>query len=310
MITRSSVTQLLYNLIDKNWLSKNQTLKKRYAKGMFNMKNSNKSFEFHNRIATFGAAPGIADNLPIPTEDINEVRVNQYTHLRYGLGFILSDSMARDDRYGIARSLTADLAKSMDYTCELIGAAYYNAAFTTNGPDGVPLCSDSHPISTGGVVSNLITAALDAIGLEEAVLTFRAMKDEEGKYIDVEPNLLVVPRGLEFTAKRLRASTGFPTVDLNQILNGGQSNYPPNDKNLFENLYPVLDNPYLTDSNDWFLRGASGDEDSLIWYWRQTPDLMKFRDNKKRAEEINSEMWLSVGHSGYLNITGSSVSGA
>jgi len=120
-----------------------------------------------------------------------------------------------------------------------------NNGFSVTGGDGVNLFSASHPLVSGGVNSNLGTAAdISETTLEAAVIQINAWTDERGLLIVAKPRKLVVPPNSQFIATRLLQTehrVGTADNDLNAIKSNG----------IFPGGYVV--NNYLTDTNSYFI---------------------------------------------------------
>jgi len=275
-------------------------------KKLYNVQDSSKAYEIDYRMAAFGSAKIVNEGANVDMQDSTDLYENQYNHIKYGLGFKVSDEAVNDDQYGKVMSMTRALSRSMRGTIQILAATVYANAFTTAGYDGKVLCADDHPIADGSTGDNKTTAALDALGLEQALELFHRFKSDEGFYIDVDPQYLVVPPELKFTAVRLLKSMGYPTIDLAAAPTAGSLG--PNDTNVLgDQGLKLVVFPYLTDEDDWFVRANTGEDDGILWFWREEPDMVDWRDNDSRAQCYNSVMRLSKGFSDWRGIVGSSV---
>jgi hypothetical protein len=73
-----------------------------------------------------------------------------FTHVTYGLGYIITREAVEDNQYQeVAESRAANLPWSMLTTKEIVHANVLNRATNSGyvGGDGQPLASDSHPVS-------------------------------------------------------------------------------------------------------------------------------------------------------------------
>jgi phage major head subunit gpT-like protein len=221
-----------------------------------------------------------------------------YLHLQYGLGFKMTRIMIDDDKFAIIDKLASDLGRSSKEHIELLCAAVFNNGFATNGPDGVPLFSASHPlVKGGGVQSNLPTAAdLDASSLELALTLFRQMKDHSGRKIRLAPQKLIVPAELEFAASRLLNSAKDPETANNAINAVKNRSGMPSLNELF-----VWD--YLTDPDAWFLQSDKEDT-QLRFYWRERAGNVHDIDFDTRSVKTARWYRCSVGHSSFYGVLG------
>jgi hypothetical protein len=97
-----------------------------------------------------------------------------FTHVTYGLGYIITREAEEDNQYQeVAEGNAASLPWSMLTTKEIVHANILNRGFNGSyvGGDGQPLFSASHPVANG-TFSNIITAAdLSEASLEDGLST-------------------------------------------------------------------------------------------------------------------------------------------
>ena len=96
-----------------------------------------------------------------------------------------------------------------------------------------------------GVRGNLVTSAsLDEAGLNKAVKAFRNALGTDGNLLALEPDRLVVPPDLKWTAMELLESVYAPDTAA------GKTEMR---KNVLSGALDMIVSPYLSDSNDWLL---------------------------------------------------------
>jgi hypothetical protein len=218
-------------------------------KEIFDLDNSDRSFEEETKLSGFGAAPVKTEGSAIAYDSAQEAFTARFTHETIAMGFSLTEEAVEDNLYGsLSSRYTKALARAMAYTKQVKGAAILNGAFTgdTYG-DGVVLCSTAHPLVSGGTNSNKPTtdADLNETSLEAACIAIAAWTDERGLLIACQPKKLIVPPGLQFVATRILQSTlrsGTADNDANALKENGS----------IPGGYAV--NHYLTDPNAWFLK--------------------------------------------------------
>ena len=134
----------------------------------------------------------------------------------------------------------------MSTTKEIKAANVLNNATSTNGGDGVPLLSASHPTQNGNQSNKLATAAdLSETSLESILIQIADMKDDRGLRIAAQGTKLIIPTAYTFVAERLLESqlrTGTADNDINAIRNGG---YLPQGYHIMRRL---------TDSDQFFIQ--------------------------------------------------------
>lgn len=110
--------------------------------------------------------------------------------------------------------------------------------------DSQPFFSNSHPDKVGNTYDNyLASTSLSYANLQTAYTTYTSTnnRDERGQQIEIEPNVLLIPRGsLRFTAQEILESDKEPGVFDNTI-------------NVLRGIIQPLEWAYLTDSDGWFL---------------------------------------------------------
>ena len=174
--------------------------------------------------------------------------LTRYTHVTYGLGFIITREMVDDDQYDVIGSKRAQgLAFSMRQTKEVVAANVYNGAFTsTLTADGLYLLDTSHLNVAGSTYDNITTAAtLSEAALEDLSILIMGATNDRGLNISLVPQSLIIPPALVFEADRI----------LNSPLRVGTAD---NDLNALKNMgkFPggVKVNHYLTSTTAYFIR--------------------------------------------------------
>jgi len=234
---------------------------------------STRAFEEEAGVTGFGLAAVKTEGSGIAYDEQEQGFVSRYTHVTYGLGFIITREMYED---GIAVTVALRranaLAFSMRQTKETIGANVLNLAFDSDytmgaNSDGKSLCADDHPNKSGGTWSNILSTASDLseAALEQACIDISKFKTDRGLTISIKPQQLLIPAHLEFDAYRILESLG-------------QSGTANNDVNALRssNKFPkgIMVMNYLTDTNNWFIK-------------TDCPDGLKYME--RRADSFGTE---------------------
>ena len=216
---------------------------------IFDVSSSSKAYEEDVELLGFGLAPVKTQGGAVSYDDNTQGPTTRYTHVVYGLGFIVTKEAMDDNLYDkIARSRTSALAFSMRTTKETVGANVLNRAFNSAhvGGDGVELISTAH-VTANGTQSNHLTVAADLseAALEDMLVQINTMKNSNGLQIAARGQKLIIPPQLEFEAQRILKSTlqsGTANNDVNAVRNMG--------------LLPggAVVNHYLTDADAWFIK--------------------------------------------------------
>jgi hypothetical protein len=218
-------------------------------KEIYEVENSERSFEEETKLSGFSAAPVKNEGSAIAYDNAQEAWTARYNHETIALGFSITEEAVEDNLYdSLSKRYTKSLARAMAYTKQVKAASVLNNAFNSAfvGGDGVALCSASHGLVSGGVNSNIpaTPADLNETSLEAAVIQIAAWTDERGLLIAAKPRKLVIPPALMFVAKRLldtELRVGTTDNDINALKAMGS----------IPEGYTV--NHFLTDNNGWFL---------------------------------------------------------
>lgn len=240
---------------------------------IFEKGNSQRAFEEEVGVTGMGLAAVKTEGSGIAYDDTEQGFISRYTHVTYGLGFIITREMYED---GIAVTVALRranaLAFSIRQTKEIIAANVLNRAFNSSytmgaQSDGKELCATDHPNKSGGTWRNELSTAADLseAALEQACIDIADFTTDRGLKIAIMPQKLIIPSELEFDAMRILESVG-------------QSGTANNDLNALKasKKFPggIKVNHYLTDANAWFI-GTN------------CPDGMKYME--RRADAFGTE---------------------
>lgn len=251
----------------------NQQIKKSkdFVGELFTVEKSTKQAEYNQGIGSLGMMDEWgASNNQVSYEDVNKGYKATYLHKKYSKGLTLERELVEDDQYGEIKKRVRLLTQSVYFTRQYYGALLFNEAFnaTYAGPDGVALCSASHPYSPSDatVQSNAGTGALNATNLETARTAMMGWKDDKGNLLVVEPDTLIVPPALRKAALVIADSNGEPDVSDNNI-------------NIWKGSVDVIEFKFLTSSTAWFLADRQRMKAFLHWYDRRIAKLEMDKEN-------------------------------
>ena len=231
---------------------------------IFTKYTSDKAFEEDVGAAMFGLAPVKTEGGNITYDTAEQAFIDRYTHVTYGLGFIITREMHDDGISAtVALRRAGALAFSIRQTAETVAANVLNRAFNSSYTygDGVELCSTAHVNQSGGTWRNeLATAAdLSEASLEQACIDIAGLTNDRGLKIAVRPTKLVIPKELMFEAQRILESDlrpGTADNDLNALKKTG--------------IIPtVVVNHYLTDTDAFFI--LTDCPDGMKYFERRPP---------------------------------------
>jgi len=217
-----------------------------YYSTISTIKNSRRAYEESAYYAGLGLLAEKPEGEGITYDDFIQGPTKRWVHKTYALGCRITEEMIEDSLYPDIPTemsdMTKELGRSARETIEVLVHDLYNGTTKTAG-DGNAIFYNTHTKLGGGTWSNLLTPAADlaSSSLKQALLNIEETTDDRGKQQVIKPKILLVPAELEFTAKELLNSTHTPE-NANNSINSLQS----------RSLQLIID-PYLTDSNAWFL---------------------------------------------------------
>jgi hypothetical protein len=216
---------------------------------IFNVENSQKAYEEDVLLAGLAGAPVKAEGAPVAYDQGGEAFVSRYVHETIALAFSLTEEAEEDNLYGsIGSKYSKALARSMQHTKEVKGAAILNNGFDANYPggDGVSLFNTAHPLFGGGTQANTFTtqADLSETSLEEAFIAISKFVDERSIPIAIRAQKLIIPTDLQFVAERLVSSPYRPGTADNDVNAMKKMGMLPGG---------VHKNHRLTDPNAWYI---------------------------------------------------------
>ena len=175
---------------------------------VFVSETSDRAFEEEVMLSGFGSAPVKAEGGAVQFDDANESFTARYTHETIAMAFAITEEAIEDNLYDrLAGRYTRALARSMANTKQVKAANVLNNAFNSSftGGDGVELCSDAHPILSGGTFANELSTAADLseTSLEQSLIDIASFVDERGLKISTQGVKLIIPKELQFTAERI-----------------------------------------------------------------------------------------------------------
>lgn len=241
------------------------------AMQFFSIQGSTQPVEYSQGVGSFGLVPEYDSATPesnganIQYDSFSPLYETTFTHKEYAKGVAIERKLWDDERSGQIKRKAQNLGFSFGTTRAVHAASVFNNAFSTNylGGDAKPLISTTHPYNANDATawSNKGTAALSYGAVIQAIIAGNDMKDDRGNPLPVMYDALYVPTALQATAYEITKALAKPgTAD--------------NDANFLSSkgLSVVVD-PYLTDTNNWFLMDTTLAKMHLIWFNRVLPEI-------------------------------------
>ena len=161
VITTGSHPKALWPGMRKFWGREYSEFPQEWSK-IFDTETSEKNYEEDTEVTGFGLAPVKAQAGAVSFDSESSGPTRRYTHITYGLGYIVTREEQEDNLYEIVskRRIKA-LAFSVRQTEEIVAANILNRAFNSSytGGDGVQMIASSHPTVSGTQSNVLATAA-------------------------------------------------------------------------------------------------------------------------------------------------------
>lgn len=221
--------------------------------------------------------------------------VSRYTHLTYGLGYIVTMEEMMDNLYEkVSMKRATKLARSVAETEEIVHANVLNRAFNSSyaGGDGKELCATDHPSMSGNQQNELTTAAdFSEAALEDMMILINGATDSRGLKVNLMPKNLIVPRQLEFDAARVMKSSLTPD-SANNAANVVRSS-----------IQEVVMWKYLTDEDAWFVN--TDIDEGLTHYTRMAATFDEDNDFNTKNRAYSAVARWSQGWSDWRGLWGS-----
>jgi phage major head subunit gpT-like protein len=204
--------------------------------------NSNKSEETY---AWLGQAPAMrefgAERIPKGLSEFSYTIKNK----KYENSIRVDRDALEDDQYGQIKIRVQEMADVAARLPEKLVFQLLSSGFATVCYDGQYFFDTDHSEGSSGTQSNKGTTALSATSYGVARAAMGGFKDDQGDTLGLIGDTLVVPLGLEVTARTMLnsdfVSDGTTTIN-----------------NIWKNSASLIVSPYLTDANDWFLVATNG----------------------------------------------------
>lgn len=259
---------------------------------LFQKMESSKKFERIVTSAPFGDVPEKPEGNLYAFDIIQQGYTKDLTPIEYGLGFEVTETAEEDDQYDELKKKAKYLTFSMRQVEEKAAAAVFNNGFSTQlTADGISLFNTAHTLKRGGTAKNKLTtdADLSITSLMQAFIDLQTDTKIESGQLGQPPSeyiLLVHPLN-EFNALRIVKSSGLPGSADNDI------NPVKSSRSI-----KVVVNPFLTDTDAWFLVPQSKERHGLIYLQRVgitlAPMMVDARTGNKLVKLRARKAWDSA----------------
>ncbi len=264
---------------------------------IFETRESSETREEDQEIVNFGLATQIDENNPFTMDTQHEGSRIVYEHIKYGMGYQVSEEEVADNKYeSVASARIRALAYSMAQTKEIVHANVLNNAFDPAypRPDATSLCAADHRTVSAGLQSNLLTAAaISEANLEAALKTMRTAVDSRGLALPMNAKSLIIHPNDEFLVHRILKSAM-------------RVNTANNDTNAIKDMgyfKDVIVNRYQTDENAFFI--TTDIPNGLLSFQRTDIILTSNTSFDTGAEQTKATERYTAGCTDYHSVYGS-----
>lgn len=225
--------------------------------GLYSVLTSSRAVERSQGLGQFGEVPEY--NGTIEYAEPTDEDLTTYTHKEYALGLSIPRKLIDDDEYGRMTTMVQQHALAFTRTQATHMSSVFVNAFSSSylGGDGKALCAARN--SGKQVLTNKGTSALTHDNVVSTRQAMRQFKDNQGNVLMVMPDTLIVPVALEAVADEIVNSAG-RSDNANNAVNSNRA------------MSYIVD-PFLTDTNDWFLVDSQLARQYLKWFWRVLPEF-------------------------------------
>lgn len=259
---RNKYSQLLAAGIKKIFVDFNElAMKESMMEDIFTIENSKQAYEDEIVFAGLGPMPEKVENDSFQYGELVQGGSKRVIHLTYGLGSRYSWELSEDDQYGIIKQVPKAIARSGNFTRQMVPFNILNQGFTSvKTVDGETLFNNAHPLlggsaatATGPGVSNVVSTAgtypnRPPVDVDLSYTALQLMNNHFERFVDsmglpatMKPKLLAIPTELQFIAEEILGS------DLTAYT-------ADNTKNSIKRIglsFKVY--PYFTSSSAWYV---------------------------------------------------------
>lgn len=246
IINRSNIQTLLrpglktvfgdYNIFPQLW------------KNIYSQHYSDKAIEYDMEMQGLPLAMIKQDGAPVSSASMRQAYETSYVNQYYGISFQITRAAIMDNLYPAEFPQQAlQLRNSLDTLKNINAAALFNNAFNSGSTvsDGFPLCSTTHPISTGTLPNTFSNGVqFNEAAVEDAITIIKSWSNVAGLQINLNSVKALVPQSRAFDAARIFRSefrTGTANNDINAIVH---DKYMPGG---------YIVNQFIRNPNYWFI---------------------------------------------------------
>jgi len=231
-----------------------------YHEEIFKKVSSDLQYEERMGMVGGGVAVVKPEGSPIRYTEMQQGYIRRTANVVVGLGMKVSMEAIKDNRYSKIYDNTRELSNGLYQFKQITAANIFNNGYDTSVTylDGLPLFSTAHVRKGGGTYSNRLAAGIDLseVALETIYANVRRNRNERGLLSPLMLDKLCLPPELVHQALRLLDSEKQAETANNAINAIRKKGTIPGG---------VTDNPFLTDTDAYFVTTSIPGEMGLIY---------------------------------------------
>lgn len=201
-----------------------------------------------------------------------------------------------DEQYGQIKTRVRQLADEASRFWDEMVFTLLGQANSTSGSgifdgvditayDGKAFLASDHEEGESGTQSNYSSSnSLNTSNLQSAITSMRSFKDDQGNPARIDPDTLVVPPELEFTAREILNSTYYPEEG---------STTAKVSKNVLQGALNLVVSPYISTSDAWFVLDTSRVVKPIILQLRKEPEFSSLTEGTE-SEFLRKKLYFGV----------------
>lgn len=268
-------------------------------KDIYSVHRSDKAVEYEMEMQGLPLAQIKADGAPVASGQMAQAYQSSYVNQYYGLSFVITRAAIMDNLYISEFPQQAlQLRNSLDTLKNINGAYLFNNAFfpASTGSDGQPLCSTTHPISTGTLPNTFSNGVqFNEAAVEDAITIIKSWSNVAGLKINLNSVKALVPQSRAFDAARIFKSEFRTNTANNDISAIVHDKYMPGG---------YIVNQFINNPNYWFI--LTDQANGFKHFMRESLDIDFITDVVTDNVTVRGVERYSFGYSNWRGVFGSS----
>lgn len=246
----------------------------------YNVKTSTKRFERVHSLIPFGNVPEKGEGGTYTMDTLRPAYTRDFVHTEFGLGFEYTETAQEDDQYNQLAQGGKWLSLAARVVQETRAAGPFNNGFGSElTPDGVSFFNTAHVLAGGGTRRNRLAtdSDLSVVSLTDMLTDMQVETRTERDQLASPVNglTMLVPPALEFLASKILESQ-LEALTADNNLNTLRT----------RRRWRLIVNPYLTDTDAFFIGATEKARHGLCTYKRVPLQLKPVREDVKTGNLI------------------------